>query len=109
MFFSHQRAIAVRNNFGDGTEVDFDRYTLSTHEMSESMQGQPHWAPVCEIVTRRGAYLGLSPASNAIRPNAAHLLPRGMSLRCVGIKAVSIIAPDGRREDRLVLQMEDNL
>ena len=51
-------ASAAEVAFADGTEVNFDRYTISTHEMGQATEHHPQWRPVCEIVTRRGAYVG---------------------------------------------------
>ena len=51
----------LKNGFAVGTEVNFDRYTISTHEMGQATQHHPEWRPVCEIVTRRGAYVGKAP------------------------------------------------
>jgi len=56
--------------------VNFDRYTISSHEMSQATEHHPAWRPVCEIVTRRGAYVGKAPKTNDTNSNAAHLLPR---------------------------------
>ena len=98
----------LKNGFAVGTEVNFDRYTISTHEMGQATEHHPQWRPVCEIVTRRGAYVGKAPKTNNTNSNAAHLLPRGLQLRCIGIKTVPVVTGDGEVHSRLVLQLEDS-
>jgi hypothetical protein len=97
----------LQNSFAGDTEVNFDRYTVTSHEMSQATEHHPEWRPVCEIVTRRGAYVGKAPKTNDTNSNADHLLPRGMQLRCVGIKTVPVASRDGTVHSRLVLQLED--
>ena len=97
----------LKNGFAVDTEVNFDRYTVTSHEMSQTTEQHPAWRPVCEIVTRRGAYVGKAPKTNDTNSNADHLLPRGMQLRCIGIKTVPVISRDGTVQTRLVLQLED--
>ena len=97
----------LQNGFADGTEVNFDRYTVTSHEMSQATEHHPQWRPVCEIVTRSGAYVGKAPKTNDTNSNADHLLPRGLQLRCVGVKTVPVASRDGTVHSRLVLQLED--
>jgi len=99
----------LNRNFGAGTEVNFDRYTVTSHSAFEA-DGEgtgARWRPLCEIVTRRGAYVGKAPTSKGPHPNAGHYLPRGIPLRCVGIKTIPVTAPDGATYQRTVLQLED--
>lgn len=98
----------LNRNFAAGTEVNFDRYTITSHHAAQADGGGPtDWRPVCEIVTRRGAYVGKAPVSVGPHPNGAHYLPRGLRLRCVGITTVPITRPDGTQYRRTVLQLED--
>lgn len=97
----------LKNSFTEGAEVNFDRYTISSHDMNQATEQHPAWRPVCEIVTRRGAYVGKAPKTNDTNSNAAHLLPRGLQLRCIGIKTLSVASRDGHVHSRLVLQLED--
>src|SRR5664279_2621000 len=94
----------LKNGFAVGTEVNFDRYTVSTHEMGQATQHHPQWRPVCEIVTRRGA----STSARRRRPMTPTAMPiicsRGMQLRCIGIKTVPVMSRDGTVQSRLVLQ-----
>ena len=100
----------LNRNFGDGTEVNFDRYTMASHSAYEadgSGTAGPQWRPLCEIVTRRGVYVGNAPTSKAPHPHAGHYLPRGIRLRCVGVKTIPITAQNGTTYERTVLQLED--
>ena len=100
----------LNRNFSDDTEVSFDRYTVTSHSAYEadgSGSAGPRWRPLCEIVTRRGIYVGNAPTSKGPHPNAMHYLPRGMRLRCTGVKTIPITAPDGTTYERTVLQLED--
>ncbi len=100
----------LNRNFGDGTEVNFDRYTMASHSAYEadgSGTAGTQWRPLCEIVTRRGLYVGNAPTSKGPHPHAGHYLPRGIRLRCVGVKTISIVAQNGTTYDRTVLQLED--
>lgn len=104
----------LNRNFGDGTEVNFDRYTVTSHAAAQAAEagdtergGTAGWRPLCEIVTRRGGYTGKTPTSSGPHPDASHLLPRGIRLRCVGITTVPITRPDGTTYPRTVLQLED--
>lgn len=98
----------LNRNFAAGTEVNFDRYTITSHHAAQADGGGPaDWRPLCEIVTRRGAYVGKAPISDGPHPNGAHYLPRGLRLRCVGIASVPITRPDGTQYRRTVLQLED--
>ena len=97
----------LKKGFADGTEVNFDRYTISTHDMGQATEHHPEWRPVCEIITRRGAYVGKAPKTNDTNSNAAHLLPRGLLLRCVGVNTIPVVAVSGSIHSRLVLQLED--
>lgn len=100
----------LNRNFGDGTEVNFDRYTVTSHSAYEadgSGTAGTQWRPLCEIVTRRGVYVGNAPTSKGPHPNAGHYLPRGIRLRCVGVKTIPITAHNGTTYERTVLQLED--
>ena len=100
----------LNRNFGDGTEVNFDRYTVTSHSAYEadgSGTAGPQWRPLCEIVTRRGVYVGNAPTSKGPHPHAGHYLPRGIRLRCVGVKTIPITAQNGTTYERTVLQLED--
>ncbi|GGO98042.1 hypothetical protein [Wenjunlia tyrosinilytica] len=96
----------VNRRFGDGTEVNFDRYTVSTHDMGQLPPGQAG-APALEIKTRRGIYVGNAPKGNSTHSNATHVLPRGMRLRVAGSRTVPYRAQDGSTQQRTVLQLED--
>ena len=100
----------LNRNFGDGTEVNFDRYTMASHSAYEadgSGTAGTQWRPLCEIVTRRGVYVGNAPTSKGPHPHAGHYLPRGIRLRCVGVTTIPVIAQNGTTYERTVLQMED--
>ena len=100
----------LHRNFADGTEVNFDRYTVTSHSAFEadgSGAAGVQWRPLCEIVTRRGVYVGNAPTSKGPHPHAGHYLPRGMRLRCIGVKTIPVAAPDGTTYERIVLQLED--
>lgn len=92
--------------FTPGAVVAFDRYTVGTHQLHETSALQGDSAPrtlVCEIQTRRGAYLGHSDSMD----DTTHLLPRGMRLQIVGITRAEYRTPDGGGGERLVLQLRD--
>lgn len=94
------------HTFTPGATVAFDRYTVGTHQMHETnaLAGDdPERTVVCEIETRRGAYLGHSDSQD----DTAHLLPRGMHLQVVGVSREAFRAPNGTTGNRMVLQLRD--
>lgn len=58
----------LENNFYVDTEVNFDRYTVTSHDMARAGERQSEWRPLLEIATRRGAYVGMAPHSNSTNP-----------------------------------------
>lgn len=94
----------VRHNFGEGTQVSFDRFTFATHQLHESVDLHPGDGMVTfEIQTRRGAYLGRSDK----RDTTSHLLPRGMDFEVIGSHTAYFQYPSGRRGSRTVVQLRD--
>ena len=95
-----------QNTFTPGVTVAFDRYTVGTHQLHETsaLAGDSvERTVVCEIQTRRGAYLGHSDS----RDDTTHLLPRGLHLQVVGLDRATFRAPDGTTGERVVLQLRD--
>lgn len=89
-----------------GTEVSFDRYTLGSHQMHETatwMDDPGGRVVMCEIETRRGAYLGHSDSKD----DTSHLLPRNMKFEIVGHHTATYEAPDGTTGQRFVVQLHD--
>ena len=74
---------ALREHLPEDGIIDFDRYTAGAHCMHklDGPEVDLDHTAVLEIQTRRGIYLGQSDKSD----DTAHLLPRGMRLRIVGI------------------------
>lgn len=95
----------VRNNFEEGSEICFDRFTGAAHTMHqvETSPETAHRTAVFEIQTRRGMYLGRSDSVE----DTAHLLPRGMQLRVVGSHLARYRRPDGSEGRRQVIQLTD--
>lgn len=97
----------VEHHFGAGDIVEFDRYTVGSHQLHETTRyaGREvgERVAVFEISTRRGHYVGRSDSLD----NTAHLLPRGMMLEVVGTQEVTWRAPDGRTGTRMVVQLRD--
>lgn len=88
-----------------GDEVAFDRFTGATHQLHEASHvPDPAGRMACfELKTRRGIYLGKSEGAD----NTGHLLPRGMLWRVTGTTTVDYTDRNGRRGQRVVIQMED--
>ena len=95
----------LRDHLPEDGIVDFDRYTAGAHSMHEldGPEVDLDRTAVLEIQTRRGMYLGQSDKSD----DTAHLLPRGMRLRIVGIHAVDYAGTDGAVRQRTVVQLLD--
>lgn len=93
----------VDTQFEVGETIEFDRYTMATHQLHE-LRGDPAGrTAVFEIQSRRGAYMGKSDRSD----DTAHLLPRAMQLRIVGVRRLRHQGPDGRTGERVVIQLQD--
>ena len=98
----------VRNQSTPGRTVSFDRFTMATHQMHESVQRTgiqdgSNRHVVFEMETRRGAYLGQSDKTD----NTAHVLPRGMDFEVVSVQDVSYTRPDGSSGRQKVVQLRD--
>ncbi|KAB7740946.1 hypothetical protein GA707_18810 [Nostocoides sp. F2B08] len=106
-YINHQNLPGfLRNNFGAGDRVAFDRFTHATHQLHETagyVNDPDGRVAVFELQTRRGAYLGQSDKKD----NTQHLLPRGMELEVVGVQEASYRAPDGSTGSRMVVQLRD--
>jgi hypothetical protein len=94
-------------HFLPGDVVEFDRYTVGSHQLHETTRYAGRQATervvAFEISTRRGHYLGRSDSMD----NTTHLLPRGMQLEVVGTQKVTWRAPDGTTGTRVVVQLRD--
>ena len=96
----------VDTNLEPGTQVSFDRYTVGSHQLHETASWMPDpggRVMVCEIETRRGAYLGHSDSQD----DTTHLLPRAMHLEVAGSHTATYVDPDGNVGTRFVLQLRD--
>lgn len=96
----------MRRTFRSGDQVTFDRYTPATHQLHETAakHDDPHGrVVVVELQTRRGAYMGGSDSVD----RTDHLLPRAHSTEVVGVERAQFTDPDGRTDERLVVQMRD--
>jgi len=95
----------VRNNFGPGRVLEFDRYTGGAHTMHQVETGaaNAHRTAVFEIQTRRGLYLGRSDGVD----DTTHVLPRGMQVQIVGSHWAKYQRPDGTQGRRHVIQLLD--
>ncbi len=106
-YINHQNLPGfLRNNFGAGDRVAFDRFTHATHQLHETagyVIDPDGRVAVFELQTRRGAYLGQSDKKD----NTQHLLPRGMEFEVVGVQEASYRAPDGSSGTRMVVQLRD--
>lgn len=94
------------HTFVEGSTVAFDRYTVTTHQLHETSslaKDQAERTIVCEIQTRRGAYIGHSDSKD----DTAHLLPRGLHLQVAGISRATYRTPTGETGERVVLQLHD--
>lgn len=95
----------VRNNFGAGDVLEFDRYTGAAHTMDQVENSDaPHRTAVFEIQTRRGMYLGRSDSVD----DTAHVLPRGVRFRIAGTHLARYQRPDGSYGRRQVIQLIDH-
>lgn len=96
----------VRNNFKPGQVIEFDRYTVGTHQMHETTamtDARPDQMVVLEMQTRRGAYLGQSDKKD----NTEHLLPRGMRFEVVDVHEADHRDRKGVLRRHTVIQMRD--
>lgn len=95
----------TQSAYQPGDDVAFDRFTGATHQLHEaSHTPDPAGRMACfELKTRRGIYLGKSEGAD----NTGHLLPRGMLWRVTGTTTVDYADRNGRRGQRVVIQMED--
>lgn len=93
----------VDTQFEVGEAVEFDRYTMTTHQLHELHADPSGRTAVFEIQSRRGAYLGKADRSD----DTAHLLPRAMRLQIVGVRRLRHQGPDGRVGERVVIQLRD--
>lgn len=96
---------ALTEHLPAGGIVEFDRYTAGAHSMHEldGPEVRLDRTAVLEIQTRRGMYLGQSDKSD----DTAHLLPRGMRLKIVGVHDVDYAGTDGEVRRRTVVQLLD--
>ena len=95
----------TQRQYQPGDEVAFDRYTGASHSLHEITPLDDHAGreAVFEIQTRRGLYLGRSEGSD----HSAHLLPRGMQLRVVGVHHATYRSRAGGQGRRMVIQLVD--
>ena len=97
----------TEHHFVPGDVVEFDRYTVGSHQLHETTRYAGREANqrvvAFEIATRRGHYLGRSDSMD----DTTHLLPRGMRLEVVGTHEVAWQAPDGATGTRVVVQLRD--
>ncbi|MDO5500091.1 MAG: hypothetical protein Q4F67_10490 [Propionibacteriaceae bacterium] len=96
----------VRQRFAAGDKLEFDRYTLATHQMHEHEQfTQGEGVSILlEIETKRGMYLGGSDG----RDDTSHLLPRAL-LTAVAAEPhlATYRRPDGSGGSAIVVQIRD--
>jgi hypothetical protein len=92
-------------HFPPGSVISLDRFTGAAHTMHEvePPAGVAAAGPVLEVQTRRGMYLGRSDSLD----DTAHLLPRGLQLRVVGMHEADYRRPDGTTGRRPVIQLRD--
>ena len=97
----------VERHFEPGDVIEFDRYSVGSHQLHEATRYAGRQAEervaVFEISTRRGAYVGQSDSLD----NTAHLLPRGMRLEVIGTQEGQWRAPDGTTGTRMIIQLRD--
>jgi hypothetical protein len=95
----------TQRQYQPGDEVAFDRYTGAAHSLHEitPVDDPAGRVAVFEIQTRRGIYLGKSEGSD----DSAHLLPRGMQLRVVGVHHATYQGRAGEQGSRMVIQLVD--
>lgn len=97
----------VREHFGLGQQMTFDRYTLGTHQLHEHDPFIDTGSTVIifEIKTKRGMYLGGSSTSD----QTAHLLPRAFDTRVVGAAhPARYRRRDGSEGHVIVVQISDD-
>lgn len=94
----------LANQLPDGTEVYFDQYTGSSHNLHEISNDNQQARDICvEIHTRRGMFIG----DRGDGQSNGHLLPRGLKLEVAGVHEVTYSRPDGTRGRRTCVQLLD--
>lgn len=86
-----------------GSQIEFDRYTMTTHAIHELEEVVGNREVIFEMETTRGMYLGRSDSGD----DTAHLLPRGMQWEVVGSHDGRYRRPDGSYGRCRIVQLRD--